>query len=68
MIDYIIEHWDSIFGWFGLAVATASGAVKLTPTKKDDTIWGKIVGVLDNISIVNTPTNKAILEKYANKK
>lgn len=67
MIDWILGHWDSIFGWFGLAVTCASGAVKLTPTKKDDTIWGKIVGVLDNISIVNTPANKAILEKYSKK-
>lgn len=67
MIDWILEHWDSIFGWFGLAVATASGVVELTPTKKDNTIWSKIVGLLDKISIVNTPTNKAILEKYSKK-
>lgn len=68
MVNWILEHWDSIFGWFGLAVTFASGAVELTPTKKDNTIWGKIVGLLDKISIVNTPANKAILEKYAKKK
>lgn len=68
MIDYILEHWDSIFGWFGLAVATASGAIKLTPSKKDDGLWGKIIGVLDYVSIFNTPANKAKLEKLSSKK
>jgi hypothetical protein len=68
MIDYILEHWDSIFGWFGLAVATASGAIKLTPSKKDDGLWGKIIGVLDYISIFNTPSNKEKLQKLAGKK
>ena len=68
MIDWILEHWESIFSWIGLITTTASGAVALTPTKKDDTIWGKIVKILDNVSVVNTPANKAILAKYSKKK
>lgn len=67
MVDWILEHWESIFSWVGLVVTFSSGAVKLTPTKKDDTIWGKITKVLDYASVVNTPANKAILEKYSKK-
>ena len=67
MIDWIFEHWESIFSWIGLIVTTASGAVKLTPTKKDDGIWGKALKVLDYVSVVNTPSNKEKLEKALKK-
>lgn len=68
MIDWIVEHWESIFSWIGLAVTTCTGVVKLTPTKKDDGIAAKIVKVADYLSVVNTPANKEKLAKYASKK
>lgn len=68
MIDWIVEHWESIFSWIGLAVTTCTGVVKLTPTTKDDSVVGKIVKVADYLSVVNTPANKEKLAKYASKK
>lgn len=68
MIDWIVEHWDSIFSWIGLAVTTCTGIVKLTPTTKDDTIASKVVKVADWLSVVNTKSNKEKLAKYAEKK
>ena len=67
MIDWILGHWESIFSWLGLAVTTCTGVAGLTKTKKDDTIAGKIVKIADYLSVVNTPANKAILEKYSKK-
>lgn len=68
MIDWIVEHWESIFSWIGLAVTTCTGIVKLTPTTKDDSVVGKVVKVADWLSVVNTPANKAKLEKLSKKK
>jgi hypothetical protein len=67
-MEWIVEHWDNIFSWIGVVVTFCSGAVKLTPTTKDDGIWGNVLKVLDWASVFNTPTNKAKLEKYAKKK
>ena len=67
MIDWILTHWESIFSWIGLAVTTCSGVVKLTPSTKDDGIWGKVVKVLDYASVVNTPENKARIERALKK-
>lgn len=68
MLNWIVEHWDSIFQWIGLAVTTCTGIVKLTPTTKDDSIVGKVVKVADYLSVVNTKANKEKLAQYANKK
>ena len=67
MIDWILGHWESIFSWIGLVVTTCSGVVKLTPSTKDDGVWGKVVKVLDYASVVNTPENKARIEKALKK-
>lgn len=67
MIDWILGHWESIFSWIGLVTTTASGVVALTPTKKDDGIWGGLVKVLDYVSVVNTPSNKEKLAKALKK-
>jgi hypothetical protein len=68
MIDWILEHWESIFSWIGLAVTTCTGIAGLTKTKKDDSIVGKIVKVADYLSVVNTAKNREVLEKYSKKK
>ena len=67
MLNWILEHWESIFAWIGLATTTATTAVALTPTKKDDGIWGKVVKVLDYASVINTPANKEKLAKALKK-
>ena len=67
MIDWIFEHYDSIFAWIGFITTTASGAVALTPSKKDDGIWGKVLKVLDYVSVFNTPSNKEKLAKALKK-
>jgi hypothetical protein len=68
MIDWLVENWDGIFKWIGVAVTVCTSIVKATPTVKDDTIAGKVVKVADWLSVVNTAENKAKLEKYAKKK
>lgn len=68
MLNWLVEHWDSIFSWIGLAVTTCTGIVELTPSKKDDSIVGKIVKVADYLSVVNTKSNKEKLAKIAEKK
>ena len=68
MVDWILEHWESIFSWIGLAVTTCTGIAGLTKTKKDDSIVGKIVKVADYLSVVNTAKNREVLEKYSKKK
>lgn len=68
MFDWIIDNWDGIFKWLGVAVTVCTSIVKATPTVKDDTIAGKVVKVADWLSVVNTAENKAKLEKYAKKK
>lgn len=67
MIDWIVENWDSIFKYIGYAVTACTAIVKFTPTTKDDTIVSKVVKIADWASVVNTPENKAKLEKYAKK-
>lgn len=67
MLEWIVEHWENIFSWIGLAVTTCTGIVKLTPTTKDDSIASKVVKAADWLSVVNTPANKAKLEKLAKK-
>lgn len=62
-MEWIVEHWDSITSWFGLVVAFCSGAVKLTPTTKDDGVVDKVVNVLSYFSIFNTKKDEAKLSK-----
>lgn len=68
MIDWLVENWDGIFKWIGVAVTVCTSIVKATPTVKDDSIVGKVVKAADWLSVVNTAENKAKLEKLAKKK
>lgn len=68
MLDWIVNNWESIFSWIGLAVTTCTGVVKLTPSTKDDTVVGKIVKVADYLSVVNTKENKEKLANFVKKK
>lgn len=47
-----------IFSWIGMAVTAASAIVHATPSQKDDAVLGKVVKVLDVISVVSPKPTK----------
>ena len=63
MTAWLLANWDSIFAVYGGVVALCTSIVKLTPSTKDDTVWGNIVKVLDFFSTAFTDSDKAKLEK-----
>ena len=62
MINWIIANWAYILSGILGVIVVASIIVKLTPTTKDDSVMGKIVGVLDRLSIAKTANDKALIE------
>lgn len=62
MINWIIANWAYILSGILGVIVVASIVVKLTPTTKDDSVMGKIVGVLDRLSIAKTANDKALIE------
>lgn len=62
MLDWIIEHWDDLLAIYGGIVAICTVVVKLTPSIKDDEIFGKIIKVLDTFS---TAFKKSDAEKLS---
>ncbi len=50
MLDWIIEHWDDLLAIYGGIVAICTVVVKLTPSVKDDEIFGKVIKILDTFS------------------
>jgi hypothetical protein len=52
-MNWIMTNWVSIMAAVGCLVSAASIIVKLTPSTEDDAILGKIVKVLDYLSVVN---------------
>ena len=65
MIDWLLNNWSEIFGVIGIIGTGCTGFVKLFGGCK----WASaLVKLCDYASVVNTPTNKAILEKYSKKK
>lgn len=64
MVDFLLEHWSDFFGVLGVIGAGCTAVVKFFGNVK----WAStLVKICDNASIVNTPANKAILEKYSKK-
>lgn len=63
MIDWILNHWVDLLAIYGAVVAICSTIIKLTPSKKDDDVWAKILKILDLFSTVLT---KDDAEKLAN--
>lgn len=61
MIQWIIENWPYILSGLLGVIVVASIIVKLTPTTKDDSFLGKLVGFLDKISIAKTANDKAMI-------
>lgn len=63
MLVWITAHWEDILAVYGSIVGLCTTVVKMTPSKKDDTIWGNIVKVLDFFSTAFTDSDKKKLEK-----
>lgn len=51
-MDWIINHYNDVLAVIGATVSLATLIVGLTPTTKDDQILGKIVRVLDVLSVL----------------
>lgn len=58
MIDWIRDNWESVLTIYGAVVALCTTIVKITPSTKDDTIWGNIVKILDFFSTAFTDSDK----------
>ena len=67
-MDWLLEHWESIFAAWGALVAICTTIVKLTPTQKDDNILSKIVKWADVFSVVFTKEDAAVITKALEKK
>lgn len=52
MIEWVLAHWKDLLAIYGAIVAICTTIVKLTPSTKDDDIWGKILKILDHFSTV----------------
>ncbi len=51
LIAFALAHYQDALALIGAAVLLASTIVKVTPTTSDDEILGKVVKVLDYLSI-----------------
>ena len=54
---------ETIFAWIGAVVTAASAIVKVTPTKKDNTIVEAIVSFISKFSVFNTKADEEKLKK-----
>jgi Na+-transporting NADH:ubiquinone oxidoreductase subunit NqrC len=52
-MEWLQVNYVNILAVVGAVVGLASVIVKLTPTQKDDTIFAKIVSVLEVLSLYN---------------
>lgn len=65
MIDWVVENWTNIFSVIGIIGTSCTAVVKVFSGCK----WASaLVKLCDYASVVNTASNKAILEKYTKKK
>lgn len=63
IIAFVTTHWEDIFTAYGAIVAACTAIVKITPSNKDNTVWGNIVKVLDFFSTAFTDSDKKKLSK-----
>lgn len=63
IISFVKIHWQDILAIYGAVVGCCTTVVKLTPSNKDDTIWGNIVKVLDFFSTAFADSDKKKLSK-----
>ncbi len=53
IITWLVNNYSSIFEIIGGIVTVGSLIVKLTPSTKDDGIWGIVVDIFEKVSIFN---------------
>lgn len=56
ILNTILNNVDTFFIVIGAIVTAASTIVKITPSTKDDAILGKIIKVIEYLSIFNKKT------------
>lgn len=57
-MEFITANLDNILSAIGAIVSVATAIVAITPSTKDDEILGKIVKVLEKLSLVNKKTHE----------
>ena len=62
MWNWIVTNWSYILSCFFGLIVVASIIVKLTPTTKDDSVLGKIIALIDHLSIAKTANDKELIE------
>lgn len=62
MWNWIVQNWAYILSALFGVIVVASIIVKLTPTTKDDSVLGKIIGVIDHLSLAKTANDKKLIE------
>lgn len=67
-MNWLVEHWETIFAIWGMLVAFCTAIVKLTPTQKDDNILAKIVKWADVFSVVFTKKDAETIANALKKK
>lgn len=51
IINWVTSHYQDISAIFGQIVALASAIVLITPTTKDDAFLGKVISMIEKLSI-----------------
>jgi hypothetical protein len=58
MINYLSDNWTEVVGVLGALHVLALAIVNITPTPKDDEIYGKLYKVIEVIAGIITRTAK----------
>jgi len=58
MLEYLLNNWAEVAGIAGALHILALAIVNLTPTPKDDEIYGKVYKVIEMIAGIVSKTAK----------
>jgi hypothetical protein len=58
MLEYLLNNWAEVAGIAGALHILALAVVNLTPTPKDDEIYGKVYKVIEMIAGIVSKTAK----------
>jgi hypothetical protein len=58
MLEYLLNNWAEVAGIAGALHILALAVVNLTPTPKDDEIYGKVYKVIEMIAGIVSRTAK----------
>ncbi|MDX1279015.1 hypothetical protein [Oceanihabitans sediminis] len=63
MLDWILAHKVELIALYGAIVTAASIIVKLTPTQKDDAVFGRIMKFISKYVALNTEMKVSVQKK-----